>query len=71
VSKKKTFVDGVNRAGFAFVGKLRVDANLKYKYTGPRTGQRGRLKKLVFVDGQFRVRCFASNTAGAKKPRLE
>jgi hypothetical protein len=34
---KKTFVDGVTCAGFAFVGKLRVDANLKYKYIGPRT----------------------------------
>ena len=34
---KRTFVDGVTRAGNAFVGKLRVDANLKYKYTGPRT----------------------------------
>ena len=45
VSKKKTFVDGVNRAGLAFVGKLRVDANLKYKYTGPRTGKPGRPKQ--------------------------
>jgi DDE superfamily endonuclease len=42
---KKTFVDGVTRAGKAFVGKLRVDANLKYKYSGPRTGKRGRPKK--------------------------
>jgi DDE superfamily endonuclease len=41
---KKTFVNGVNHAGFAFVGKLRVDANLKYKYTGSRTGKRGRLE---------------------------
>jgi hypothetical protein len=42
---KKTFVDGVTRAGFAFVGKLRVDANLKYKYLGPRTGKPGRPKR--------------------------
>jgi hypothetical protein len=42
---KKTFVDGVTRAGKAFVGKLRVDANLKYKYTGSRTGKPGRPKK--------------------------
>ncbi len=42
---KKTFVDGVIRAGFAFVGKLRVDANLKYKYIGPRTGKPGRPKR--------------------------
>jgi hypothetical protein len=44
---KKTFVDGVTRAGKAFVGKLRVDANLKYKYTGPRTGKPGRPKKFA------------------------
>jgi DDE superfamily endonuclease len=44
---KKTFVDGVTHAGLAFVGKLRVDANLKYKYTGPRTGKRGRPKKFA------------------------
>ena len=42
---KKTFVDGVNRAGLAFVGKLRVDANLKYRYTGSRTGKPGRPKQ--------------------------
>ena len=42
---KKTFVDGVNRAGKAFVGKLRVDANLKYKYSGLRTGKPGRPKR--------------------------
>jgi hypothetical protein len=42
---KKTFVDGVDRAGFAFVGKLRVDANLKYKHTGPCTGKPGRPKQ--------------------------
>jgi putative transposase len=44
---KKTFVDGVTRAGKAFVGKLRVDANLKYKYTGPRTGKPGRPQKFA------------------------
>jgi DDE superfamily endonuclease len=42
---KKTFVDGVNRAGLVFVGKLRVDANLKYRYTGPHTGKPGRPKQ--------------------------
>ena len=42
---KKTFVDGVVRAGKTFVGKLRVDANLKYKYIGPRTGKPGRPKR--------------------------
>ena len=38
-------MDGVNRAGKAFVGKLRVDANLKHKYIGPRTGKPGRPKR--------------------------
>jgi DDE superfamily endonuclease len=42
---KKSFVDGVTNAGKAFVGKLRVDANLKYKYIGSRTGKPGRPKK--------------------------
>jgi hypothetical protein len=58
VSKKKSFVDGVTRAGKAFVCKLRVDANLKYKYSGPRTGKPGRPKKF---DGKVErpkpVRC--------------
>jgi hypothetical protein len=44
---KKTFVDGVTHAGKAFVGKLRVDANLKYKYIGPRTGKPGRPQKFA------------------------
>jgi putative transposase len=39
---KKTWVDGIIQAGQTFVGKLRVDANLKYKYTGSRTGKAGR-----------------------------
>jgi hypothetical protein len=39
---KKTWVDGIVHAGQTCVGKLRVDANLKYKYTGPRTGKAGR-----------------------------
>ncbi len=42
---KKTFVDGVNHAGQVFVGKLRVDANLQYKYTGPRTHKPSRPKR--------------------------
>jgi putative transposase len=42
---KKTWVDGVVHAGQTCVGKLRVDANLKYKYTGPRTGKAGRPKQ--------------------------
>jgi hypothetical protein len=39
---KKTWVDGIVQAGQTCVGKLRIDANLKYKYTGPRTGKAGR-----------------------------
>ncbi len=45
VSKKKTWVDGIVKAGQTCVGKLRSDANLKYKYTGPRTGKAGRPKQ--------------------------
>lgn len=42
---KKTWVDGIVKAGQTFVGKLRVDANLNYKYTGSRTGKAGRPKR--------------------------
>jgi putative transposase len=39
---KKTWVDGIVQAGQTCVGKLRIDANLNYKYFGPRTGKAGR-----------------------------
>lgn len=39
---KKTFVDGVLQRGMHYVGKLRIDANLKYLYTGGPTGKPGR-----------------------------
>ena len=42
---KKTFVDGVTRAGEHFVSKLRMDANLNYLYNGPATGRPGRPQK--------------------------
>ena len=42
---KKTFVDGVTRAGKHFVSKLRSDANLRYLYNGPATGKPGRPQK--------------------------
>lgn len=42
---KKTWVDGIVHAGQTFVGKLRVDANLKYNYTGSRTGKAGRPRR--------------------------
>lgn len=44
---KKTVIDGVTRAGQDFVGKLRNDANLKYLFTGTRTGKRGRPKRFA------------------------
>jgi hypothetical protein len=44
---KKTFVDGVVRSGQDFVGKLRNAANLKYLFTGTRTGKRGRPKRFA------------------------
>lgn len=42
---KRTFVDGVTRAGKHFVSKLRSDANLCYLYDGPTTGKPGRPQK--------------------------
>jgi hypothetical protein len=53
---KKTFVDGVIRADKAFVGKFRVDANLRYEYTGPRTGKPGRPKRF---DGKVDFKNFS------------
>lgn len=41
---KKKFVDGVCALNFHVVGKLRLDANLRYLYTGPRRSGRGRPK---------------------------
>jgi DDE superfamily endonuclease len=42
---KKTWVDGIVHAGQTCVGKLRIDANLNYKYTGAPTGKAGRPKQ--------------------------
>jgi len=44
---KKKFVDGIIEMGFTFIGKLRIDANLKMLYSGPQTGGRGRPKKFA------------------------
>lgn len=41
---KRKFVDGVCALNFHVVGKLRIDANLRYLYTGPRHAGRGRPK---------------------------
>lgn len=41
---KKKYVDGVVDAGLQLVTKLRNDANMRFRYTGPRTGKPGRPK---------------------------
>lgn len=41
---KKKYVDGVIDAGLQLVTKLRNDANMRFRYTGPRTGKQGRPK---------------------------
>ena len=40
----KKYADGVVQAGLHLVTKLRQDANMRFRYAGPRTGQRGRPK---------------------------
>lgn len=51
---KKFFVDGVLQRGMPYVGKLRIDANLKYLYTGGPTRKPGRPRlfdgKVDFLD---------------------
>lgn len=39
-----TFVDGIAEFGFHLVSRLRNNAELRYLYTGPRTGKRGHPK---------------------------
>lgn len=39
---KKTFVDGVLKAGLHMIGKLRKDADLRYLFVGPHENRRGR-----------------------------
>jgi DDE superfamily endonuclease len=41
---KKKYVDAVVALGLQVVTKLRHDANMRFRYTGERTGQRGRPK---------------------------
>jgi hypothetical protein len=43
---KKKFVDGIVEMGFYFIGKLRIDANLKIPYTGKQK-RRGRPRKFA------------------------
>ena len=42
---KETFVTGAKALGFNVISRLRDDVRLKYLYTGPKTGKKGRLKK--------------------------
>ena len=45
-----TFVDGIAEFGFCLVSRFRDNADLRYLYTGPRTGKRGRPK---LIDGKI------------------
>jgi hypothetical protein len=42
---KATFVQGIDTLGFELVSRFRDDVRLRYLYTGPKTGKRGRTKK--------------------------
>lgn len=42
---KESFVTGVNSLGFNLISRFRDDVNLKYLYTGPKSGKRGRPQK--------------------------
>ena len=44
---KETFVTGAKALGFNVISRLRDDVRLKYLYTGPKTGKRGRPKKFT------------------------
>ena len=44
---KESFVTGLNSLGFSLISSFRDDVRLKYLYTGPKTGQRGRPKKFI------------------------
>ena len=42
---KESFVSGVKSLGFNLISRFRDDVNLKYLYSGPKTGKRGRPQK--------------------------
>ena len=44
---KESFVSGVKSLGFNLISRFRDDVNLKYLYTGPKTGKRGRPQKFA------------------------
>ena len=45
---KETFVTGAKALGFNVIIRLRDDARLRYLYTGPKTGKKGRPKKFTW-----------------------
>lgn len=44
---KESFVTGVKALGFDIVSRFRDDVNLKYLYSGPKSGKRGRPQKFT------------------------
>ena len=44
---KESFVSGVKSLGFNLISRFRDDVNLKYVYSGPKTGKRGRPQKFA------------------------
>lgn len=44
---KESFVSGVKSLGFNLISRFRDDVNLKYLYSGPKTGKRGRPQKFA------------------------
>ena len=42
---KKPFTDQITESGMYLISRLRDDADLRYLYNGPRTGQKGRPRK--------------------------
>ena len=44
---KESFVTGVKTLGFDLISRFRDDVNLKYLYTGPKSGKRGRPQKFA------------------------
>ena len=44
---KESFVTGIKALGFNLISRFRDDVRLKYLYTGPKTGKKGRPKKFA------------------------
>jgi hypothetical protein len=43
---KESFVTGVKMMGFNLISRFRDDVNLKYLYTGPKSGKRGQASEV-------------------------